>query len=63
MFQYGEDMSQCHQLRIGLALRPFCLLFLSTLLPHSHDIGTDRLSADHGDLSDEKALLTRTSPY
>src|SRR5450432_3132098 len=44
MLQYDEDMSQCHQLRIGLALRPFCLLFLSTLLYHSHDIGTGRLS-------------------
>ncbi len=36
MLRFGGDMRQCSQLRIGLALWPFCLLFLPAFLPHSH---------------------------
>src|SRR5258708_14953234 len=54
----GEDMSQCSQVRIGLALRPFVFSFYLLCCPIPMNIGTGRMFADLGDLSGKKATLT-----
>src|SRR5947207_2729915 len=57
--QFGEDMSQCSQSRIGLALRPFCLPFLSALLPRSHEYRHWSAVRRYWKSEWQKTLLTR----
>ncbi len=59
IYQSGEFMSLCSQPRIGLALQPICLLFLSDFQRSPHKYRHYVVIADLGDLSSKNTLLTR----